>query len=600
MKNSYTKLLKSSVLEQPEFLPMSRAELDILGWSELDILLVSGDAYIDHPTFAMAILGRWLVAHGFRVGLVCQPDWRKVDDLLVMGRPRLFVGISAGAMDSMLAHYTAFRKKRHDDAFTEGGRCGSRPNRATLVYAGLVRQAFAGLRVVIGGIEASMRRISHYDFWSDKLRRSLLLDSKADLLLYGMGERSLLEVAQRLEADINDSLFAIYGSAIVGNADLAGDSVLTLPSHEKILADKDKLMVSTLLLEQQVHNGGQWLVQESGGRSVVVAPPAVMLTTEELDFLYGLPFKRLAHPSYKDNIPALGMIQTSITSHRGCAGGCSFCTLAIHQGRRIRSRSEMSIKAEATNLLKQPFFRGSISDVGGPSANMWQGECTLQKGECKRSSCLHPTICKYFKVDQSAGARMLLGIKKLSGVKHLRIASGVRFDLALQDLSYSSTFIHEFVGGQLKIAPEHICDSVLKLMRKPSVGVFEKFLELFQAESSLAGKEQYVIPYLMSAFPGCGEKEMRQLADWLHKRNWQPQQIQCFIPTPGSVATASFYCGKDAEGNKIYVATSDAERLKLHYILAPKMQVKTGKHKSFKTNKRNFAKTKRIKQRKRR
>ena len=552
-----------------EFLPMSRDEMRQLGWDSLDILLVTGDAYVDHPAFGSALLGRWLRSRGFRVGIVAQPRWDTTEDIARLGRPRLFAGVTAGSLDSMLAHYTAFRKKRHDDAYTPGGCCGARPNRACIVYASLVRNVFPGLPVVLGGIEASMRRATHYDFWSNKLRRSILLDSKADLIAYGMAERAVIEIAQRLRSGQAD-LRGIAGTVFVGapEADIPqGAPVLRLPSHEEIEAAPKKLMETTLALERQVHQGATWAVQTSGGRSVIFAPPALPLTTEELDELYALPFTRQPHPSYQQTVPAVEMIRFSITSHRGCAGGCSFCALALHQGRRISSRSAKSMLAEASRLTEHPDWRGSLTDVGGPSANMWGATCAADPALCRRVSCLWPSICPHFRADQAGLARLLRDIARLPNVKHVRTASGVRHDLALKAKPYVRALVEEFVGGQLKLAPEHNSDRVLRLMRKPPFGAFEQFLAAFERFSCKAGKEQYVVPYLISAFPGCTDADMRDLAKWLKGRGWNPQQVQCFIPTPGTVATAMYYAGIDPEGNTIPVARTDAERLRQHRIL---------------------------------
>ena len=561
---------------------MSRAELDRLGWDALDVLLVTGDAYVDHPAFGAALLGRWLESHGFRVGVVAQPRWDTTDDVAAMGRPRLFVGVTAGALDSMLAHYTAFRKKRSDDAYTPGGKAGKRPNRATVVYSNLVRQAFPGVPVVVGGIEASMRRVAHYDFWQDKLRRSLLLDAKADLLVYGMGERAVLDVAQRLRSKTRGrdapptdrakrALRGIRGTVFVGDeGDVPeGAEVVGLPSHEEMEADPAKLMEATLTLEQQVHHGAEWAVQSAQGQTIVVAPPAEPLTTDELDALYTLPFTRRAHPCYTEPIPAVAMIQFSVTSHRGCAGGCSFCSLALHQGRRIRSRSGESILGEVARLAEHPDWRGSLTDVGGPTANMWGAACSGDPATCGRASCLTPSICRNFKASQAELAELLRAIARLPSVEHLRTASGVRHDLAMADESYVRALVGEFTGGQLKLAPEHCCDRVLSLMRKPAFEHFERFLTLFERESRRAGKQQYVIPYLLSAFPGCTDADMRELARWLKQQGWRPQQVQCFVPTPGTVATAMYHAGIDQQGKPIPVARTDAERLRQHGILVP-------------------------------
>ena len=557
--------MKSS-LKQPAFLPMSKAEMQALGWRELDVLLITGDSYVDHPAFGVALLGRWLVAHGYRTGIAAQPDWKDASRPAFMGRPRLFAGVSAGALDSMLAHYTAFRKIRRDDAYSPGGTAGARPNRACLVYANMARAAFPGLPVVLGGIEASLRRITHYDFWSDRLRRSLLLDAKAELLVYGMGERAVLEIARRIEK--GGPLTGILGTAYMGREeDIPADAPrMRLPAHENMLNDSKLLIKAALLLERHVHGGNAWAVQRVGGRSLLLAPPAPALSTEEMDTLYELPFSRRAHPMYKKPIPAEDMLRASITSHRGCGGGCSFCSLALHQGRRIASRSEESLLREAAGLARQPGFSGAISDVGGPTANMWQTSCT-QANACRRTSCCFPKVCPSFRTRQRKHVAMLRKIRALPGIRHLRIASGIRADIALAEPDMLRAYTVEFTGGQLKVAPEHCAGVVLELMRKPPLEVFEAFVQAFYEYSADAGRKQYVVPYLMSAFPGCTEAHMRELGRWLAARHWKPQQVQCFTPTPGTLATAMFYAGTDAKGTPIPVARTDAERLRLHHIL---------------------------------
>ena len=557
-------------IAQPPFLPLSKKEMTALGWDAIDVLLISGDAYLDHPSFGAALLGRWLVEHGFRVGLAAQPDWRSPKDITRLGRPRLFTGISAGALDSMLAHYTAFKRKRSDDAYTPGGKAGARPDRACIVYANLARQAFPGLPVVLGGIEASLRRISHYDFWSGKTRRSILLDAKADALLYGMAEKSLLEVARRLDRDpdtpARQSLLGVYGSGVMGSTDdlPPGAEVIELPSHEAIAADPGELMTATLALERQVHQGKAWAVQKAGNRHLLLAPPASPLTSQEMDRLYGLPFSRKPHPSYEEAIPGLTTVAQSITSHRGCGGGCSFCSLALHQGRAIRSRSPESILKEAQTLANA---FGFVSDIGGPSANMWGGKCTADRSRCYRESCLTPRPCRNFKVDQKALARLYEQVAGVKNMRHVRVASGVRFDLALQSPEYCRNLMENFVGGQLKIAPEHMSPEVLKLMRKPGPEVFERFLDMFAEISRRAGKEQYVVPYLLSAFPGCTQDDMAELAAWLKARGWRPRQVQCFVPTPGTVATAMYHAETDPRGKPIHVAKTDQERRAQHEML---------------------------------
>lgn len=555
---------------------MTRGEMDRLGWDQLDVLLVSGDAYVDHPSFAMALLGRLLIAHGFRTGVITQPRWDTPEDFLAMGRPRLFAGIGAGALDSMLAHYTAFRKKRSDDAYTPGGLAGARPNRACIVYTNLVHRAFPGLPVVLGGIEASLRRITHYDFWSDKLRKPIILDAKADMVVYGMGERALVEIARRL--DTGQELAGICGTVMVDAPVPEGVEVEKLPGHGSMLADPFLLMQATLTMERLVHQGNRWATQQVGQRTVVLAPPAAPLDEKEMDGLYALSYARKAHPLYTRPIPAESMIRDSITSHRGCGGGCSFCTLALHQGRKISSRSRASILNEVDAMVRMPGFKGNISDVGGPSANMWGGQCTRPKGPCRRPSCMTPTLCSHFRVDQKAHLRLLRAVRHRPGIRNVRVASGVRFDLALRDLKTLRGYLDDFVGGQLKIAPEHICDHVLKLMRKPGHKLFEEFLDIFARQTARAGKKQYVIPYLMSGFPGTTSKDMHALAHWLGMRGWRPRQVQCFIPIPGAVATAMFYTRRALDGTPIFVARTDGERMRQHGILAPSRPSGRRKH----------------------
>lgn len=580
--SKHPRMNMSSLPVQPDFLPMSRTEMQALGWRELDILLVSGDAYIDHPAFGVPLLGRWLMAHGFKVGIVAQPRWDNLTDIQALGRPRLFAGVSAGALDSMLAHYTAFRRIRRDDAYTPGGRAGARPNRASIVYANLVKRAFPGLPVILGGIEASLRRIAHYDFWTDKIRRSILLDSKADLLLYGMAERAILALAQKLDqsppaAPENKALpllppdlaMHIPGAVFSCRKEQLPplSAVLELPSHEQILTSPQALLEATALLEAHVHHGRDTALHQVGERMVVLTAPAAALGEGEMDALYGLPFARRAHPVYREPIPAEEMIASSITTHRGCGGGCSFCSLALHQSRRISSRSKASILAEVRKMTAMAPWKGVISDVGGPSANMWQAGCSRADEPCSRKSCMHPKICPYFHVDQQSILSMLSEIRQLPDVRHVRVASGIRYDLLLQDRKAATMLVQDFVGGQLKLAPEHASDRVLQLMRKPGFRIFEEFLDFFQQQSARAGKKQFIVPYLMSAFPGCTIQDMIGLADWLKKKGWRPQQVQCFVPTPGTLATAMYHAGTDLKGNPLFVARKDSQRQAQHQIL---------------------------------
>ncbi|MBQ7585722.1 MAG: YgiQ family radical SAM protein [Desulfovibrionaceae bacterium] len=558
---------------------MSLAEMQELGWESLDVLLVSGDAYVDHPSFAAALLGRLLVSQGFRTAIIAQPNWKDLTDIKRLGRPRLFCGIGSGAVDSLLANYTAFRQKRKSDAYTPGGVVGKRPNRACIVYTNLVKAAFPGLPVVLGGIEASTRRLTHYDFWSDQLRKPILFDAKADLLVYGMGERAILEIAWRLAC--GQDLLGILGTAFITKVkdglphnlspNLAQLPKIQFPSHSEILAHKEALVFQAKAQERHMHEGGSLGYELLGDRCVVVTPPAKPLTTKEMDFIYGLSFARCAHPKYQEEIPAALMIKTSLTSHRGCGGGCSFCSLSLHQGRRISSRSKESLLAEARILVQEHGAkrRGggvAISDVGGPTANMWGAIC-LKDFKCKRESCCYPKVCPFFKVKPAEHIELLKAISKVPGVKQVRVASGIRSDLALKDLKSLEAYVALFTGGQLKLAPEHCVDKVLKLMRKPKYQVFEDFLEVFKRQNKLLQRKQYVVPYLLSAFPGCTLEDMRLLGDWLKARNWTPKQTQCFIPTPGTLATAMFYAEIDAQGKPLYVAKTDKERLEQHRVL---------------------------------
>ncbi len=592
---------QASQAGHPAFLAVSAEDLLARGLEAPDVLLLSGDAYVDHPSFGTALLGRWLEAHGFSVLIAAQPAWEgpeAAQKLAALPRPRLFAGVSAGALDSMLAHYTAFRKKRRDDAYTPGGQAGARPNRACIVYTDLLRRAFPGLPVALGGIEASLRRASHYDFWTDSLRKSILLDSKADLLIYGMGERAILAVAQAaqnlfLEFQANPpaakdafrkalaarcrllpGLATLISKDDLSALESTGQRITRLPSHADIAASPALLVKATRELELQVQKASGFAAQEADGRFVLISPPPTSLTEQEMDGLYALPFTRLPHPMYRAPIPAWEMIRTSITTHRGCGGGCSFCSLALHQGRRIASRGRESILAEAGRIAAgpdtgkaAPKWAGAISDIGGPSANMWRARCKLEPDKCVRSSCMFPKICPGFEVNQKEAVALLRATAKLPGVRHVRVASGVRFDLALRDEEALAAYTMEFTGGQLKVAPEHTCDAVLTLMRKPGLDAFTRFLDSFAYLSRKAGKEQYVIPYLISAFPGCTDEHMRELAAWLKKRNWKPQQAQCFVPTPGTMATAMYFSGKNEQGRDIYVARTDAERLRQHYLL---------------------------------
>jgi uncharacterized radical SAM protein YgiQ len=548
------------------FLPVSRAEMTARGWEALDILLVSGDAYIDHPSFAAAMIGRALEARGYRVGIVAQPDWRDAGSLQVMGRPRLFCGVTAGNLDSMLANYTAARHRRKEDAYTENRMPGKRPNHATVVYAQLCARAFPGVPVVLGGIEASLRRVAHYDYWEDKLRPSMLADSKAAILVYGMGESAACEIAGRLAASRRD-LGGIRGTAVLlgakASADAAFGDHIRLPSCEALQADNQLLLPLTRQVErEQTPYCGKRLVQFHGDRAVVIEPPAFPLSEEELDALYDLPFQRLPHPSYRGEIPAFTMIKDSVTVMRGCAGGCTFCGLGFHQGKFLSSRSEASVLRELRRMAEMPSFRGTVSDLGGPTANLYGCENGLAEAcqQCHRASCLFPRICPVFKVEEAQALRLYRQARATPGIKHVFVQSGIRMDVALQTPAYLRELIRHHVSGHLKVAPEHLHPEVLRRMRKPA-GVFEKFMEEFHRESQAAGQEQYLVPYFISSFPGCTDQEMGAVEEFLRRSNWNLQQVQDFIPLPMTPSAAMYVTGRDYEtGRPIEVARGTGAR----------------------------------------
>jgi len=552
-------------------LPVSRVEMQARGWDELDVLIVTGDAYVDHPSFGAAMIGRVLEAEGLRVGVIAQPEWRSPASLQVMGRPRLFCGVTAGNLDSMLANYTAARHKRREDDYSEGGIAGRRPNHAAVVYAQLARGAFPGLPVVLGGIEASLRRVAHYDYWEEKLRPSILLDAKADLLVYGMGERAVREIARRLRAAVvagtPAELAGIRGTARLLGAKAAAllplEGAVVLPSWEQLLADKLPLLKATRLVEaEQNPLCGRPLVQFHGARALLVEPPALPLGEAELDALYELPFTRLPHPSYTAPIPAHTMIRDSVTIVRGCAGGCSFCGLGLHQGKMLASRSENSILRELGRLAADPGFRGTVTDLGGPSANLYGCRNGVDDAcrSCRRPSCLFPGVCRHFTIAEEPAVHLLRTARAAPGVKHVFVQSGIRMDVALRTPTYLRELVRHHVSGHLKVAPEHLDPSVLRRMRKPG-GVFGPFLEAFRRESAAAGKEQYLVPYFISSFPGCTQEQMREVEGFLRATRWNLQQVQDFIPLPMTPAAAMYVAGVDYDtGEAIPVARGAGER----------------------------------------
>jgi uncharacterized radical SAM protein YgiQ len=531
-------------------LPMSAAEARKRGWGEVDVVFVTGDAYVDHPSFAMAILGRVLEAGGFRVGMVSQPDWRSCNAWRQFGRPRLCFAISAGNMDSMINHYTASRKVRNRDAYSPGGRIGLRPDRATLAYCQRAREAFRGVPVIAGGVEASLRRLAHYDYWSDKVRRSILLDCKADLVVFGMGEEAILEIARRLAAgrtvrELRDMRGVAYA---LGASEQPPDDALVLPSFAEVRRNKRAFAEATRRIHHETnpHNARR-LVQWHDRQAVVCNPPPLPISQAAMDAIYGLPYTRQPHPRYREPIPAFEMIRNSVTIMRGCFGGCTFCSITAHQGRIIQSRSPQSVLAELRRLTADPEFKGVVSDIGGPTANMYQMRCSRPEVEaiCRRQSCVHPKTCKLLGTDHGPLIALMRQARKVPGIGKVFVASGIRMDLAQRSPAYIRELVRHHVGGHLKVAPEHVDPDVLRLMRKPAHDDFERFAQRFAQESEQVGKQQYLIPYFIASHPGSDLNAMITLAVFLKRHGYQPDQVQDFIPAPFDVATAMYCTGLD-------------------------------------------------------
>jgi uncharacterized radical SAM protein YgiQ len=551
------------------FLPMSRAEMDALGWDCCDVIVVTGDAYIDHPSFGMAIIGRLLEAQGFRVGIISQPDWHSAEPFRALGRPNLFFGVTAGNMDSMVNRYTSDRRLRHDDAYTPNGEGGKRPDRAAMVYAQRCQEAFRGVPVVLGGIEASLRRIAHYDYWSDKVRHSILMDSKAELLLYGNAERALVETAHRVAANGFDQDFSdVRGVAFPrsklpegwteAHADdldssdegrVPGDHVVVrLPSYEQVSADPEAYARASRVLHKEANPGNaRPLVQRHGNRDVWLTPPPIPLSTEEMDYVYELPYARAPHPAYEGaRIPAWEMIRNSVTIMRGCFGGCSFCSITEHEGRIIQSRSENSVLREIEKVRdKTEGFTGVISDIGGPTANMYRMACKDRETEalCRRPSCVFPDICKNLNTSHDALIALYRKARAIPGIKKVMVASGVRYDLAVKSPEYVKELVTHHVGGYLKIAPEHTEPGPLSKMMKPGIGAYERFKEMFDAAAKAAGKNYFLIPYFIAAHPGTTDEDMLNLALWLKKNNFRPDQVQTYLAAPMATSTAMYHTG---------------------------------------------------------
>ena len=548
-----------------KYLPTTRKETDLRGWDELDIVFFTGDAYIDHPSFGAAVLGRVLEAAGYRIAIVPQPDWHgDYRDFKKFGRPRLYFAVSAGSMDSMVNHYTAAKRKRSDDAYTPEGRAGARPDYCTTVYCRILKQLYPDVPIVIGGIEASMRRLTHYDYWQDKLMPSILVDSGADLLVYGMGEQAMTDIANRIA---NDPLRVPHDvpqtAFLTSDKSEIPENAIRLASHEEALRDKRAHAENFRLIEIESNKIHQTpIVQPVGKQWVVVNPSYLPLSTEQLDAIYDLPYTYTPHPKYKDkHIPAYEMIKWSVCMHRGCFGGCSFCTISAHQGKQIVSRSKASILRQIERLSRLPDWHGVISDLGGPSANMYgmHGKDRSICEQCARPSCLQPAICKNLNQDFGAILDIYQTVDKLPYVKHAFVGSGIRYDLMSE--AYARQLITRHVSGRLKVAPEHSSDAVLKIMRKPSWANYLRFRELFLRINKEAGLNQQLIPYFISSHPGCTKRDMALLAEETKKMHYRPEQVQDFTPTPMTLSTTMFYTGINPYTREpIYVARTPEEK----------------------------------------
>ena len=563
------KAKKDQKPERDKFLPIDREDMEKRGWEELDFLVISGDAYVDHPSFGHAIISRWLEKLGFRVGIIAQPDWRSTEDFKKMGRPRLGVMVTAGNLDSMLNHYTASGKKRKTDPYSPGGAAGLRPDRATIVYCNRVRELWKEIPLIIGGIEASLRRMAHYDNWANDVRRSILADSRADLLVFGMGELPVTEIARYLSegrevSQIKDVPGTCWKTHDPANA---ADAVV-LPSFEEVRSDKKVFAQAfkKFYLEQN-HSRGSRLMQDQGAWNIVQNRPARPMTEKEMDKVYNLPYTRAAHPGYDEagGIPALEEVRFSITSHRGCFGECSFCAIAMHQGRIIQTRSDKSMIEEASSFKKMKDFKGYIHDVGGPTANFVVPSCPDQdkKGTCAGKSCLYPGPCKKLEADHSRYIDLLRKLREIPGIKKVFIRSGLRYDYILEDKK--TDFLDELcryhVSGQLKIAPEHVSPAVLKLMKKVPRNVTVEFIDAYRKKNRELGMKQFLVPYFMSSHPGSTLKEAVDLAEFIRDSGLRPEQVQDFTPTPGSVSTCMYYTGIDPmTGEEVYVPRDHEER----------------------------------------
>ncbi len=551
-------------------LPMTTAEIRERGWSEVDVVFVTGDAYVDHPSFAMALLGRVLQSHGYRVAILSQPDWRSAEPWRTFGRPRLCFAVSAGNMDSMINHYTAGKKVRNDDAYSPGGRPRLRPDRATLAYCQRAKEAYDGVPVIAGGVEASLRRFTHYDYWSDKVRRAIICDAKADLVVYGMGEVPLLEIVRLLDAGQGVSACrrlrsVVYRLTASEAAAFHDPSYVVLPSYEEAAVDPAAFARMTALIHRHTNPyNAQGLLQLHGDQAVVANPPSYPLDEAAMDRVYDLPYTRKPHPSYGDQtIPAYTVIKTSVQIMRGCFGGCTFCSITMHEGRVIQSRSERSILDEIKRMTEDPTFKGVISDIGGPTANMYRMNCSVPevRAVCRRLSCIHPKVCKLLATDHGPLLGLMRAARTTPGIKKALVASGIRMDLANRSPEYIKELTQHHTGGLLKVAPEHVDSNVLNLMKKPPVDGFEQFTRSFQQASQACGKRQGIVPYFIAGHPGSDLPAMISLALFLKRTNNRPDKVQDFIPSPMDIATCMYHTGLDPmTGKPVYVAKGARER----------------------------------------
>jgi len=549
-----------------------------LGWHDYDVLLVTGDAFIDHPSFGVAIIGRLLERMGLKVCILSQPNFKNTSEFLHIGKPNLFIGITSGTVDSMINNYTANKRKRSDDMYTEGGESGKRPDYATYAYTKLAKEAFPDTPIILGGIEASLRRLAHFDYWKNIIRPSILVETEADYLIYGMAENSIIEVTRHIQNGNLDEIKNVRGVCYTASKSTARniEPRITLPSFEEVKTSKKKYLKTAIFVEKEINPfNAKTLIQDHARTTLVVNPPSLPLSTEEFDNIYELTFTRLPHPKYNKQIPAYEMIKHSVTSTRGCFGGCTFCALSLHQGKIIQSRSPSSIKNEIIKLTKLKDFTGIVSDIGGPTANSYMLGCNLDDTlkKCKKPSCVSPSICNNLNLDHTKQIELLEELRNIEGVKKIHITSGIRYDYALADQTSGNKYLNEIIAyhisGQLKVAPEHLDPPVLSLMRKPNMKDFDDFVNYFSLVTKAANKEQYLVPYFISGFPGCSAKNMEVIYNYLKGKGWKIRQVQSFIPSPMTLASAMYWSEMDYDFNKIYVAKDIFDKKLQQALLQP-------------------------------